>query len=124
MLRTCHSKIFFFQFFCSDDKDDRMSQKVLHHLESIDDDAEKNQIFIVKFAAENVKEANQELEFSGVDLDELPGLILFTEPDRVEVFDGNFFHFSDQRMLRLTNVKLVNPSLRSRREVVVFSLIK
>lgn len=65
-----------------------MSQKVLHHLESIDDDAEKNLIFIVKFAAENVKEANQELEFSGVDLDDLPGLILFTEPDRVEVFDG------------------------------------
>jgi hypothetical protein len=33
-----------------------MSQKVLHHLESIDDDAEKNLIFIVKFSTDDLVE--------------------------------------------------------------------
>ena len=74
--------------FTTDDKDDRLSQKVLTHLESIDDDAEKNLIFVVKFSPEDVDEANKELEFAGVNLDELPALILFTEPEKVVVFKG------------------------------------
>ena len=56
--------------------------------ESIDDDAEKNLIFVVKFSPEDLNEANLELEFSGVTLDDLPALILFTEPDRVLVYKG------------------------------------
>ena len=60
----------------------------MSHLESIDDDAEKNLIFIVKFSADDVKEANKELKFSGRDVEEIPALVLFTELDRVEVFEG------------------------------------
>ena len=56
--------------------------------ESIDDDAEKNLIFVVKFSPVDLNEANLELEFSGVTLDDLPALILFTEPDRVLVYKG------------------------------------
>ena len=48
------------------------------------------QIVIVKFSPEDIDEANRELEFSGESLEELPALILFTEPYKTVVYKVDY----------------------------------
>ena len=63
-----------------DDDGDRLSNKVLHGLESVDDDLDRNDILMVKMSSDN--------DIVNLGLRELPAIV-FYENGEGKVFNGN-----------------------------------
>lgn len=70
--------------FCTDDKDQKKSQKVLSELENIDDDCDQHNIAFVKIS--DVEEAKE------YGIDSLPTLVLF-ERRIPHIYDGQYRNF-------------------------------
>lgn len=70
--------------FCTDDKDQKKSQKVLSELENIDDDCDQHNIAFVKIS--DVEEAKE------YGIDSLPTLVLF-ERKIPHIYDGQYRNF-------------------------------